>query len=437
MLHYFALFLHLELRYIRGNGEEQFVAHNLTTLVVERAKPRAAPYELRDAKAPGLILRIEPGGTKTFYCEAERGKRQKIGRTNQIGLQVARDTVSEIVSRTRLGDDVIGKRQRQRTSPTLATFIADDYSSYAHAKQQDPQGSIARLNTAFASFASLKLSALTRLDLERWRAMRRKQGISTATINRDINCLRAALNQAVNFGHIDANPIAKIAMVSVDPIARVRFLSNDEERRLRDSLTARNKRKRDQRISGNAWRLKRGRASLVELAVDQLPDYLEPLILVAMNTGLRRGELFNLKWSDVNMENADLTVAAEGAKSRRVRHVPLNREAQKVFGDWRASSVSRTFVFASPSGERLTTVKTAWLALLRHAQIVDFRFHDLRHHFASRLVMEGVSLATVRELLGHADYAMTLRYAHLERKQRKEAVDVLGRARDQGELLLS
>jgi len=167
-----------------------------------------------------------------------------------------------------------------------------------------------------------------------------------------------------------------------------------------------------------------------------MPDYLEPMVLIAMNTGLRRGELLNLLWSDVDLENADLTVAAEGSKTRRVRHVPLKPAAQKLFKDWRSSCASRTHVFASPRGERFITVKTAWLALLKQAQIEDFRFHDLRHHFASRLVMEGVSLATVRELLGHADYAMTLRYAHLERKQRKEAVDVLGRAREQGELAL-
>jgi len=413
------------------------VAQNLTTPFVERLKPRDVPFEVRDAKAPGLILRVEPGGTKTFYCQAQRGKRQKIGRASQIGLQLARDTVSEIIARTRLGEDVIGKRQKQRSSPTLATFIAEDYATYAHGNQKDPQGSIARLNKSFACFAQIKLAALTRPDVERWRAMRRKSGISTATINRDINCLRSALNQAVIFGHIDVNPIAKIGMVSVDPIARVRFLSGDEERRLRGALSARNRRKRLERVSGNAWRRQRGHECRAEIAEDEMPDYLEPMVLIAMNTGLRRGELFNLLWSDVDLENADLTVAAKGSKTRRVRHVPLNPEAQKLFKDWRASCGSRTYVFASPSGERFATVKTAWLALLKQAQIEDFRFHYLRHHFASRLVMEGVSLATVRELLGHADYAMTLRYTHLERKQRKEAVDVLGRAREQGELALA
>jgi integrase len=174
-----------------------------------------------------------------------------------------------------------------------------------------------------------------------------------------------------DFGHIDVNPIAKIGMVSVDPIARVRFLSGDEERRLRTALSARNRRKRLERVSGNAWRHERGQASRADIAEDEMPDYLEPMVLIAMNTGLRRGELLNLLWSDVDLENADLTVAAEGSKTRRVRHVPLKPEAQKLFKDWRSSCASRTHVFASPRGERFITVKrsntsaTGWCSTVR------------------------------------------------------------------------
>lgn len=126
-----------------------------------------------------------------------------------------------------------------------------------------------------------------------------------------------------------------------------------------------------------------------------------------MNTGLRRGELLSLTWADINLDACMLTVRAENAKSGRERHVPLNTEALAVLTQWgtQTSRAGRVFDVAD--------VKTAWRGLLEAACITNFRFHDLRHHFASKLVRKGVDLNTVRELLGHADITMTLRYAHL------------------------
>jgi integrase len=101
-----------------------------------------------------------------------------------------------------------------------------------------------------------------------------------------------------------------------------------------------------------------------------------------------------------------------------VRHVPLNKKATAALRLWRRRGHTG-LVFG------LTDIKKSYATLLRNAGIEEFRFHDLRHHFASRLVMAGIDLNTVRELLGHADIRMTLRYAHLAPEHKAAAVEVL------------
>ena len=89
---------------------------------------------------------------------------------------------------------------------------------------------------------------------------------------------------------------------------------------------------------------------------------------------------------------------------------------------WQKSGAGKGLVFANPDGSRIGSVKTAWLKVLDDAEIPSFRWHDLRHTFASKLVQRSVDLAVVRDLLGHGDFKLTLRYAHLEPKQKADAV---------------
>jgi integrase len=146
-------------------------------------------------------------------------------------------------------------------------------------------------------------------------------------------------------------------------------------------------------------------------------------VRLALQTGLRFGELTGLRWHDVDLTRRIVTVVAVNAKSGKTRHVPLNDGAVRILKTWRTSDVTPTgYVFPGAAGERLIDVKTAWMPLLRVAGVTGFRFHDLRHTFASRLVMAGVDLNTVRELLGHADLKMTLRYAHLAPDHKAAAV---------------
>ena len=182
-------------------------------------------------------------------------------------------------------------------------------------------------------------------------------------------------------------------------------------------------------IAGRAWREQRGYEPL-EASEGTYADHLQPLVLLAMNTGLRRGELFNLRWSDIDLDRAQLTVQGAGAKSGKTRHIPLSRDALKMLIAWKDQS-NGGLVFPSPTtGGKLDNINRSWRALRSGAGLEDFNFHDLRHHFASRLVMASVDLNTVRELLGHADIKMTLRYAHLAPEHKAAAVAALDQPRN-------
>lgn len=143
------------------------------------------------------------------------------------------------------------------------------------------------------------------------------------------------------------------------------------------------------------------------------------MTLLVMNTGLRRGEVFELTGKDVDLQGRNLTVRAAYAKASKARHIPLNDEAMSVLRVW---AQGEGLVFPGKDGQPMTDVKKSWASLMDSAQIEDFRFHDLRHHFASKLVMVGVDINTVRELIGHADIKMTLRYSHLAPEHKAEAV---------------
>ena len=235
-------------------------------------------------------------------------------------------------------------------------------------------------------------------------------------------------------GHAFRDAVREIKRGAEDENAVVRYLSDDEDARLRAALLARDDAKRTARESANEWRRKRGYEEW--RAYGAYTDHLTPLVLLGVNTGLRRGELLQLRWRDVDLQRGMLTVRGDGAKTGQTRHVPLNSQAAQVLQAWKPPALESDWcVFG---GSKLTTplvaIKKGWAAVLKAAKITGFRFHDLRHTFASKLVMAGVDLNTVRELLGHKSIAMTLRYAHLAPEHKAAAVETLVRVRD-GRLL--
>jgi integrase len=321
---------------------------------------------------------------------------------------------------------------------TLRTFLDETYEPWMKATYGKRTGQTERIRSGFRHLLDLKLSQFTTARIDRWRMTRkyrnasadapasmRSRELSHATINNNIAALQAALRRATEWGVIETMPLGKIKRRAVDENSIVRYLSSDEEARLRAALVVRDDKRRAERESANAWRQERGYEDLP--AYGTYTDYLTPLVLLALNTGLRRGELLRLRWRDVDLERRVLTVRGEDAKTGQTRHVPLNSEAAAVATTWRPTAFDPdAFVFRSCDASKpLAHIRRTWTGVLAIAVVNMFRFHDLRHTFASNLVMAGIDLNTVRELLGHKSVAMTLRYAHLAPEHKAAAVEML------------
>jgi integrase len=153
-----------------------------------------------------------------------------------------------------------------------------------------------------------------------------------------------------------------------------------------------------------------------------------PVVEFALHTGLRRGEQFNIPWDDVDFANKIIRI--RHSKNGESRHVPMNETVSEILRT-RTSRLKSSWVFSSKTGQSPLDAKNymnrVFVPALERAKINNFHWHDLRHTFASRLVMAGVDLKTVQEVLGHKTIAMTLRYSHLSPQHRLEALQRLDR----------
>lgn len=398
--------------------------------LIASIKVAAERYEIWDTELRGFYLRVQPNGEMTYWCAFRHldGKRTrvKIGDASKLTSMQAKDIARSIAGDIARGLDPARERMRERIT-SLQQFIEEHYAPWAMAHRKSAQGNLDRLEACFPDFLKKPLDKITAMLLEKWRSERKASGKAAATINRDVAVLKGALSKAVEWEILDVNPLAKVRPLKIDSRSVVRYLSEDEEKALREHLDLREQRVRDARTRANEWRRSRDIASLPSFDDLAFVDHLKPAVLLSMNTGLRRGELLSLTWNRValTVKEPYLTVSGETAKSGQSRHVHLNREARSILEAWyrQCGCPLDGYVFGGADGRRRVELKTAWLEVLENAGIQTFRWHDLRHHFASRLVMAGVDLNTVRELLGHADLKMTLRYAHLAPRIKAEAVE--------------
>ena len=245
-------------------------------------------------------------------------------------------------------------------------------------------------------FGSMELSNISVFSVEKFkRSFKGKLNIrgkvfEPATIKHQLVLLRRLLNMAIKWNMLSSlNPVCKVQMPKIDNEV-VRFLDADQLSELMRVL--------------DIWPVKQSSS----------------FIRFLMFTGVRRGEAFSLKWENVDIERGFITLM--NPKGGKTVKLPLNNMAIDVL-----KSIDRKesdYVFPGKTGERLTDISSSWRRIKKIAKLpVEFRLHDLRHHYASTLVSGGVDIFTVSRLLSHKDVGTTKRYAHLSDAAMKSATD--------------
>ncbi|HUN73563.1 MAG TPA: site-specific integrase [Steroidobacteraceae bacterium] len=389
-----------------------------TLLSSKVVHPTKKPFEIYDSRLSGFTLRVQPSGVRSYYARFGRNRRVALGQAGTIEPEEARERCQKV-----LGNVAHGRHPLHglggTDGVTLGMFIADTYTTWVQASRpRTAADTLEKLHRHFRTWYPEPLTAITVERVEAWKVRRLNEGRNPVTVVRDLYTLSSVLRRAVKAGELTENPVRRVDKPRVDRRGKVRFLDHAEETRLRQALKARDEEMRSQRTLANNRRQAQQERTLPPLT--HFGDHLTPAVLLSMNTGLRRGETLKLRWGSVDFNRQLLTVEGPNAKSRQTRHVELNEEAVSVLRLWREQSGTGARVFGVTTG-----FQSAWEKVLKRARISKFRWHDLRHHFASRLVQKGVPLNTVRDLLGHGSVGMSLRYAHLAPDQRREAVSKL------------
>lgn len=402
---------------------------NLTNTAVEKLQPAGIRKEYRDEKLKGLLVRVQPSGKKTYMLNYARGKYITLGDASVLRAAAAREIAMEELEKAAIERDPlrIGKKKRDWT---FSEFFRKYYEVYVQENQRGAKQALARYRYLCTQAGSLPLSDFTPFKIAKFQNRRKNEGVKDSTINRDVSAIQAMLEYAVKQGFLAEHPFKGKIKKYPEAWDNPRYLSPEEKTRLRAALQARDNSSREERKRLNRWRQERNRKPLPEIGI--YSDYLTPLVLTAMLTGLRRGELFNLAWQDIDTRAKTLQVRTKGVKPGKTRTVPLNAECRDMLIEWKQLteySHPGGYVFPNRKGERLDNINTAFSNLLKAAEITGFRFNDLRHHYASMLVQEGIQLYAVKELLGHSDFKMTQRYAHLAPDNLKEAARVLDNIR--------
>jgi integrase len=319
-------------------------------------------------------------GART-QAQAERAESKRREEIYEGKYDPGKKLFSEFVDETFLPWSTANKRsyrEDDQRSVTLKAFFGEK-----HLRDIKPM--------MIEKFKRERLATPTKHDTED-----RPKPRTPASVNRDLACLSKILSMAFDNELIDSNPMRRVRLLKENG-SRERFITADEEVKLFAKLTGRR-------------------------------DHIRSVVTVALNTGMRRGEILDLQWEHVNFIARTIFIAR--SKTGKTRTIPMN---DIVFGELKAlkqDAGTRDFVFSvSKTGVNIDSIKTGWRNACGAAGLVDLRFHDTRHTFATRLRANGVHEWDIRDLLGHTTTRMTSVYTHQTPANLRQAVTTLGQSK--------
>lgn len=272
----------------------------------------------------------------------------------------------------------------------LFSDFAKDYLNFSKANKRPnsyERDCVSLNRHLIPCFEAKYLFEITAQMIEEYKIERLKK-VKPASVNRELSCLKHLYTKAIEWGHIKNNFIKPVKKLK-EPPGRIRYLEPEE----------------------------------IDSLLENCASHIRPIVITALNTGMRRSEILSLKWSDVDLRNHNLTLSE--TKNNELRIIPINDPLCETLNGLPRYFKS-DYVFFNKDGDRLKTIRTGFEKAVKRAGIENFTFHDLRHTFASHLVMAGVDIRTVQQLLGHKEIKMTMRYSHLSPSHLADAVHRLG-----------
>jgi len=314
---------------------------------------------------------------------------ESVGKAGPITKAVAQARLEEIKRQVRLGQlDMIGAE-----IPVFNDF-ANEYLSYVRDVKKIRSHDRSRQSIDHFSrfFGDKKLSEITTEDIDIYKRKRLKEGVKLGTIARELVVIRNLFYQARKWNKFfGENPVSKSGMPEIND-QKERVLTPEEEARL--------------------------------LSVS--PSYLQEIILIGLNTGMRKGEILGLKWEWIDLEESIITLPQTNTKNNKIRRIPINPIVRKILLERKIRTGLSEYVFPSETSKtgHISWLRRSFSTACKRAGIQGLRFHDLRHSCATRLVESGIPLHAVAKLLGHSTVKVTERYSHPESSVR-QAVEIL------------
>ena len=286
-------------------------------------------------------------------------------------------------------------RQPEKIKIENHTFkeLAEEYLKWIHGRQKSEEVKGYIIGRLLNTLGNIPLRKFSTVFVEQFQTDLLNRGLRNSTINKALSVIKHMFSKAVDWHMVEEETLKGVRRVKLlpDDSKRLRYLTKEECDRL--------------------------------IAV--CDPHIKSLVVTALNTGMRKSEIFNLKW-DSNIDLRHGFILLDITKNGERREIPINQTLRETLqGIQRRLDIP--YVFYNPSTNKPYDrhLKRSFYTALKKAGIRDFHFHDLRHTFASHLIMSGVDITTVKELLGHKTLTMTLRYAHLAPSHKVKAVGIL------------